>query len=122
MYSKDLKEKMLSISKSGKYLQKEVCEMFNVSRSLLYKLNKEESIEAKTYKCGSKKKLSEEDVNYLLEEIEKDSSITLENLSIKLEEERSRKVSIMTIHRALEREKVTYKKKCYIIEKKMKRK
>ena len=114
MYSLDLKEKLLSKYLEGKYSQQEISNLFGVSRSfltdILKRYQEKGNLFPETFKCVRKSILGLLERDFLKLEVEKDRSITLAYLSIKLKDELNVIASVTTIHNYLKSINMNYKK------------
>ena len=114
MYSLDLRDKLVNSYLEGTNSQEELAKLFGVSRSFLTDILKKYrdtgNVLSENYKCGRTSKMSSIEKEFLKSEVEKDKSITLADLSIKLKSELNVSVCQATIHNYLKSINMNYKK------------
>ena len=114
-YSQDLRERVIAAYQAGESTMREVAERFSVSctwvNELVQRQKKTGSVAAKPYGGGAALKLTCEHYPILEEIIKAQNDATLAEISQRLVEKTGVKVSQSTICRALQKMKLTRKKK-----------
>ena len=109
-YSNDLRKRIIAARNNGDKVN-DIAERFSVSVRFIYSLLRlfrmTGSYEAKKNSGGAPRKISSEDEEKIRQFIEEKPDLTLEEIK----EQGNIEVSVSTIHRAIERMKITLKKK-----------
>ena len=116
-YSNDLRKRIIAARNNGDKVN-DIAERFSVSVRFIYSLLRlfrmAGSYEAKKNSGGAPRKISSEDEEKIRQFIEEKPDLTLEEIK----EQGNIEVSVSTIHRAIERMKITLKKKRFILKNK----
>ena len=116
-YSQDLRERVIAAYQAGESTMREVAARFSVSctwvNELVQRQKKTGSFAAKPYGGGAEAKLTSKHYPVLEEIINAQNDLTLAEISQKLAEKTGIKVSQSTICRALQKMKLTRKKKTF---------
>ncbi len=123
-YSIDLRQRVINVYQAEEVTQRELAERFQVSQSFVTRLIRRHqqtgTIKPKSRGGGAKAKIEVPQLGQIEQLVEEQSDVLLRELCERWEEQTGIKVSISTMHRRLQKLKLTTKKKlCMRLNKKV---
>ena len=123
-YSIDLRQRVINVYQAEEVTQRELAERFQVSQSFVTRLIRRHqqtgTIKPKSRGGGAKAKIEVPQLGQIEQLVEEQSDVLLRELCERWEEQTGIKVSISTMHRSLQKLKLTTKKKlCMRLNKKV---
>lgn len=113
-YSIDLRQRVINAHQAKEGTQRQLAERFQVSQSFVTRLirryQQTGKVEAKSHGGGAKVKIKESQLEQIEKLVEEQSDVLLRELCARLEAKIGIRVSISTMHRQLQKLKLTTKK------------